>query len=237
MEPKDRLIFPLDVPDLLSALALVRQLKNDVGLFKIGLELFVAAGPALFAALAAETSAAFFLDLKFHDIPETVRRAVGNLPPRVRFATVHCEQGRALTPAAAEAASRGVGLLGVTVLTSLGPADLLAGGVDPTYADPPSRLVLRRAALAREAGCAGVVCAGTEARAVKDAFGPGFLVVCPGIRPSWAAVPGDDQRRIMTPAQAIAAGADYIVVGRPLRLASDPPAAARQVVAEIAAAL
>jgi len=236
MRPQDRLIFPLDVPRLSQALDLVRQLKDDVGLFKIGLELFVAEGPHLLGVLGRETAADFFLDLKFHDIPETVRRAVECLPPRVRFATVHCEPGCGLQAAAAAAATRGVALLGVTVLTSLDTAALLAAGIAPDLAASPRELVLRRAALAHSAGCAGVVCAGPEARAVKEAFGPDFLVVCPGIRPAWAKVPGDDQKRLMSPGEAVGAGADYLVVGRPIRQAPDPAAAARQIVAEIAAA-
>ncbi len=128
-------------------------------------------------------------------------------------------------------------MLGVTVLTSLDTDDLLAAGIDPKYADPPQKLVLLRAALAEAAGCSGVVCSAQEVRAVKERFGPDFLVVCPGIRPEWAAVPGDDQKRIMTPFKAIREGADYLVVGRPIRQAEDPVAAARMVVEEIAAAL
>jgi orotidine-5'-phosphate decarboxylase len=128
-----------------------------------------------------------------------------------------------------------VKVLGVTVLTHLGPDDLEAMGIAPEYARNPAKLVLLRAKLAKEAGCDGVVCAGTEAAAVKAAFGPDFLVVCPGIRPSWAEVPGDDQRRIATAYDAIKNGADYIVVGRPIRQAADPAAAARRVVQEIAA--
>jgi orotidine-5'-phosphate decarboxylase len=127
----------------------------------------------------------------------------------------------------------GAKVLGVTVLTHLGPDDLEALGIASRYARDPSQLVLLRARLAQAAGCDGVVCAGTEARAVKAACGPEFLVVCPAIRPAWAAVPGDDQQRVMTPYEAIKAGADYIVVGRPIRLAADPVDAARKVVAEI----
>ena len=121
----------------------------------------------------------------------------------------------------------------MTVLTHLKPDDLEAMGLAREYARDLTKLVLLRAGIARAAGCDGVVCAGTEAAAVKAAFGPDFLVVCPGIRPAWAAVPGDDQQRVMTPYEAIKAGADYIVVGRPIRLAPDPAAAADKVVAEI----
>lgn len=236
-EPKDRLIFPLDVADADQARRYIELLQDEVGMFKVGLELFVAAGPQLFQSLAAATGAGFFLDLKFHDIPATMRAALDNLFPGVHFTTIHCEQGAGLQDATAVAQAKSIRVLGVTVLTSLGTADLLAAGIDPQYAEPPVRLVLLRAALAKAAGCAGVVCAPTEAQAVKTQFGPDFLVVCPGIRPAWAAVPGDDQKRVLTPQQAIQAGADYVVVGRPIRQAADPVGAARRVVAEIAAAL
>ncbi len=122
----------------------------------------------------------------------------------------------------------------MTVLTSLSVADLLALGYDPEYARDPLQLVLRKARLAQEAGCHGVVCSGREVKAVKEACGQDFLVVCPGIRPEWAAVPEDDQERSVTPYAAINAGADYLVVGRPIRVAADPVAAAKKVVAEIA---
>ncbi len=236
MEPRDRLIFPLDVPDADQARRYIDLLQGEVGLFKVGLELFVATGPQILQSLSAAMGVGFFLDLKFHDIPATMQAALQNLFAGVKFTTIHCEQGKGLQGATAAARAQGIQVLGVTVLTSLNTADLLAGGIDPQYADPPVRLVLRRAALAQAAGCAGVVCAATEACAVKEQFGPDFLVVCPGIRPEWAAVPGDDQKRILTPYQALREGADYIVVGRPIRQAADPVAAARRVVAEIAAA-
>jgi orotidine-5'-phosphate decarboxylase len=230
--PKDRLIFALDVPDRDEAERYVRLLQAEVGLFKVGLELFVAEGPAFLHLLSERYGAAYFLDLKFHDIPATVRRAQARILPGARLATVHVDSGREIlkTP------DSRVKLLGVTLLTHLGRADLAAMGLAPEYQDP-ARLVLLRARLARQAGCDGVVCAGAEARLVKEACGPDFLVVCPGIRPAWAVVPGDDQSRITTPYEAIQAGADYIVVGRPIRQAADPVAAARRVVEEIAEGL
>ncbi len=236
-QPKDRLIFALDVPNRAEAERFIDLLKDEVGLFKVGLELFVAEGPAILKLLAERYAVDYFLDLKFHDIPVTVKRAQARLMASARLATVHVDSGRQSLKVAVEAPGTGVKLLGVTVLTHLTPEDLEAMGLAREYARNPVRLVLLRARLAREAGCDGVVCAGGEARAVKEAFGPDFLVVCPAIRPAWAAVPGDDQSRITTPYEAIRAGADYIVVGRPIRQASDPAAAARWVVAEIAEGL
>ena len=237
MKAKDRLIFALDVPSGEEARHFIRLLKNDVGLFKVGLELFVAEGPQFFATVAEEAGASFFLDLKFHDIPETVKGAQKNLFKGARFTTIHCEQGPRLLQATVTAISHGIKVLGVTVLTSLDAADLLAAGIDPKYADPPEKLVLLRAGLAEAAGCSGVVCSAQEVRAVKKQFGPYFLAVCPGIRPEWADIAHDDQKRITTPFRAVREGADYLVVGRPIRQATDPVAAARRIVEEIEAAL
>lgn len=233
MQPRARLIFPLDVPNKTEAAKFISLLKDEVGLFKVGLELFVAEGPAFLQYLTQTARVEYFLDLKFHDIPATVTGAQARIMQGARLATVHVDQGRKMLTQAVTSLKNRVKVLGVTVLTHLGPDDLEALGIASRYAKDPSQLVLLRARLAQAAGCDGVVCAGTEARAVKAACGPDFLVVCPGIRPAWAAVPGDDQKRVMTPYEAIKAGADYIVVGRPIRLAPDPVAAARQVVAEI----
>ena len=233
MQPRERLIFPLDVPDKTEAGRLITLLGGHVGLFKVGLELFVAEGPAFQEFLTATARVDYFLDLKFHDIPATVRGALSRIKAGARLATVHVDTGRENLQPSPEARENRVKLLGVTVLTHLKPDDLEAMGLAREYARDLTKLVLLRAGIARAAGCDGVVCAGTEAGAVKAAYGRDFLVVCPGIRPAWAAVPGDDQKRVMTPYEAIKAGADYIVVGRPIRLAADPVAAARKVVAEI----
>jgi orotidine-5'-phosphate decarboxylase len=235
--PKDRLIFPLDVPNRTAAEHYITLLKNEIGLFKVGLELFVAEGPAFLQFLADTARVDYFLDLKFHDIPATIKGAQARIMKGARLTTIHIDQGRKALRASVEALPDGVKVLGVTVLTHLTAADLEALGIAPEYARNPSKLVLLRARLAREAGCHGVVCAGTEARAVKQEFGPDFLVVCPAIRPAWAAVPGDDQRRVTTPYEAIKAGADYIVVGRPIRLADDPARAASRIVEEIESGL
>jgi orotidine-5'-phosphate decarboxylase len=232
MQPKDRLIFPLDVPSKTAAEKFIELLKGEVGLFKVGLELFMAEGPA-FLKFLADNRVDYFLDLKFHDIPATMMGAQARVMKGAKLATVHVDQGRKMRPTIM-ACKNGVKVLGVTVLTHLGPDDLEAMGIAPEYARNPTKLVLLRAKLAQDAGCDGVVCAGTEARAVKNACGQDFLVVCPAIRPLWSVVPGDDQTRITTPAAAIQAGADYIVVGRPIRMAEKPQEAARKIVAEIA---
>jgi orotidine-5'-phosphate decarboxylase len=237
LKPRDRLIFPLDVPDKAAAESYISLLRDEVGLFKVGLELFVAEGPAFLQFLADTARVDYFLDLKFHDIPATIKGAASRMLKGAKLATVHVDQGRKSLKASVEALKNRVKVLGVTVLTHLGPEDLLATGIAPEYARDPAKLVLLRAKLAQEAGCDGVVCAGAEAQAVKTACGPDFLVVCPAIRPAWAAVPGDDQSRVATPYEAIRAGADYIVVGRPIRLAAAPAEAARRVVAEIARGL
>jgi orotidine-5'-phosphate decarboxylase len=237
MQPQDRLIFPLDVPSHDEALRLVKMLQPYVGIFKIGLELFLAEGIKYFQTIAAEAGADFFLDLKLQDIPATIKRAQQNLFQGAEFTTVHCDQGPKSLQAMVAAIKNDVKVLGVTVLTSLGTEDLLRIGIDKKYADPPGELVKLRAQLAWEAGCHGVVCAGTEAQAIKEKFGQDFIVVCPGIRPEWVEVPEDDQRRVMTPYEAIKAGADYIVIGRPIRYALDPVEAAKKVVGEIEKAM
>ncbi len=233
LQPKERLIFPLDVPNKDEASKYISQLKNEVGLFKVGLELFMAEGPAFLQYMTDNARVDYFLDLKFHDIPATIRGAQARIMRGAKMATIHVDQGRKTLQASVQGLRNGVKILGVTVLTHLGPDDLEAMGIAKEYSQSPTKLVLLRAKLAKEAGCHGVVCAGTEAMAVKDKFGKDFLVVCPAIRPAWAMVPGDDQKRITTPYEAIKAGADYIVVGRPIRLSDDPATAARKVVEEI----
>jgi orotidine-5'-phosphate decarboxylase len=237
MTAKARLIFPLDVPDVGEAARLVALLGDHVGVFKIGLELFVAAGPSVVERIGGLTSAGIFLDLKLHDIPETVRRAVRALPrpDRVTFLTVHCDPG--LLAAVMEEVSPPTRVLAVTVLTSLDSTQLFALGIGPELAAEPVKLVLRRAALAVEAGCHGVVCSGREVGAVKRQFGDKLLTVVPGIRPDWSGVGQDDQRRVTTPYEAVRDGADYIVVGRPIRDAADPRKAAARIVGGIERAL
>lgn len=233
---RDRLIVALDVTSQQDAVSLVERIGPRVGLFKVGLELFVSEGPAILEAIRAVSSAGIFLDLKFHDIPATVRAARKAAERfEVRFLTVHCESNDRLTEAT-PSADHAPQLLGVTVLTSTDAAALRAAGwYDPGMSIED--LAVRRAALACDAGCAGVVCSGREVCAIRAKFPRPFVVVTPGIRPAWAAVPGDDQRRTTTPGQAIAAGADFIVVGRPIRDAKDPAEATERVIQEIAQAM
>jgi orotidine-5'-phosphate decarboxylase len=233
MNAKDRLIFPLDVPDADLACQYVRSLSKQVGVFKVGLELFVSQGPSIVDAIADLTVAEIFLDLKFHDIPATVQRTIHSASclQKASFITVHCDP--VLLEAVMNEVAEHIKILAVTVLTSLDSKALLSLGIREELAAEPIQLVLQRAAIAKEAGCAGIVCSGREATAVKEQVGENLIVVTPGIRPDWGDVKKDDQARVVTPYLAVKNGADYIVVGRPIRTAADPAAAAARVVEEI----
>jgi orotidine-5'-phosphate decarboxylase len=231
---KDVIVFPLDVPSPGEARSLVKLLADDVGMFKVGLELFIRSGPELVRWIRQAGSAKVFLDLKLHDIPTTVKRAMAQVAGLgVYFATVHCGESRAMLDAAVEGADRRVNVLGVTVLTSISNADLAEAGYRDRYSVDLQQLVMKKAAMARDAGCAGVVCSGMEVQAIKADFGDGFQAVTPGIRPVAGGVAADDQSRIVTPSMAIRRGADYLVIGRPIRDAADPRAAARAIAAEV----
>jgi len=235
---KDYLIFPLDVPSGGTARQLVSQLHQHVGMFKIGLELFVHTGPDLVNWIVEHTGAGVFLDLKLHDIPITVERAmrgIANLS--VNLATVHCGESLAMLKAAVDGSAGKVNVLGVTVLTSVAASDLRSAGYADSMVDDLSRLVLHKAAMAKAAGCAGVVCSGQEVELIKEKMGENFLAVTPGIRPAWAANRKDDQKRVVTPAMAVAKGSDYVVIGRPIRDARDAVAAAARIAEEIDAVL
>lgn len=233
---RDRLIFALDVPDPEPAHELIETLGGHVGLFKVGLELFVRCGPDIVAHIQNRAGAGVFLDLKLHDIPATVERTMARIADLgVRFATVHCGESRAMLAAAVRGAGGRVGILAVTVLTSVSAEDLRSAGIGNGGAMAVSDLVAQRAAMAKAAGCRGVICSGLEAATLKADLGRDFLAVTPGIRPAEGVSRGD-QRRVATPAAAIKAGADYLVVGRPIRDAKDPVAAADAIVAEIASA-
>jgi orotidine-5'-phosphate decarboxylase len=215
----ERLIVALDVPAPAEARALVERLGDAARFYKIGLELFMAGGYFELVDWLAARGNKVFVDLKFFDVPETVRRAVANLRGRgVSFATVHGNQ--AMMEAAAKEKGE-VKILAVTVLTSLDRGDL----DDLGFSCDLERLVLSRARRAIEAGCDGVISSGLEAARLKAEFKDRLLVVTPGIRPVENR-PADDQKRTVDVAQAFAAGADYIVVGRPIRQAAEPRAAA-----------
>ncbi len=237
-EPKDYIIFPLDLPTSREALSYVETLTNHVGLFKVGLELFISEGPDILKAIRDRTDVGIFLDLKLHDIPATVKRAfMAASVHRPEFVTIHCDEGDEILKGVAAENPGGTKILAITVLTSLNQEKLRRLGYAREYADDISALVLLKARMAKEAGCHGVVCSGLEVAMVRQEIGPHMIAVTPGIRPAWTVVDKDDQKRIVTPADAIRNGSDYVVIGRPIRDAKDPKEAAKKVAEEIASAL
>jgi orotidine-5'-phosphate decarboxylase len=227
--PRDRLIVALDVPSVAAAAALVERLGDAVSFYKIGYQLAFAGGMA-FADTLIRADKRVFLDLKLHDIGNTVAKGVESVARLgATFLTVHAYP-QTMKAAAAARGNAGLRILAVTVLTSYDDADLAAAG----YGAGVSELVARRAVQARDLGIDGLVCAAEEAAHLRPVIGPDMVLVTPGIRPAGA--DAGDQKRVMTPARAIAAGADYLVVGRPIVETGDPKAAADAIVAEIAAA-
>ena len=232
MTPQDRLIFALDVPAQKEAERYVKMLEGVVGCFKVGLELFIREGPDVIKMIQDHSSANIFLDLKLHDIPATVRGALRSVEKLgVRYITLHSTEGEVILETAEEVKDSGLEVLAVTVLTSTRTSSLASLGIREDI--NAAALVLDRATRAQNSGCAGVVCSGEEAKLVKSKCGGDFKIVVPGIRPEWARVSGDDQKRITTPSQAIEDGADMIVVGRPIRDANDPREAAQKIIEEI----
>jgi orotidine-5'-phosphate decarboxylase len=198
--------------------------------------LFITSGSGIFKVISEHSDCGVFLDLKFHDIPETVQAATRAAAAyKARFVTVHASEGKTLLKAAVNTIHNDTKVLAVTVLTSFRQEDMQDAGMGNDL--DIRELVLRRAKWAREAGCAGVVCSGSEVRQVKERVGRELIAVVPGVRPEWATVSNDDQIRVTTPRQAILDGADYIVVGRPIRRAKDPVQAADLIVEEIQTAL
>jgi orotidine-5'-phosphate decarboxylase len=235
---KDYIIFPLDVPTVEKAKAYVELLWESVGMFKVGLELFIRSGTDLIDFIHGTAATHVFLDLKLHDIPATVSRAMAQIADLgVKFATVHCGESRRMLEAAVAGAKGRVGVLGVTVLTSVSGDDIKAAGYQKPFYEDPARLVVERAAMARTTGCAGIVCSGREVRMIKKTFGRDFIAVTPGIRPLWEDMESNDQKRVATPAEAIENGSDYLVIGRPIRDAENPKEAARRIAEEIDSAL
>ncbi len=238
MEPHERIIFALDVPSFRKAEIFAETLVGKVGMFKIGLELFIATGPAIFDVVAPTP---VMLDLKLHDIPETVERAILRAGEHgVKFVTIHTQQRETLVRAKAAAEKNEIQLLAVTVLTSMIETDLkdllLPDGTYSSYSDSlncfdPKRRALALAKFASSCGINGFVCSPQEVQTLRGALRTATFVV-PGIRPVGSEE--GDQKRTGTPAQAVKDGADYLVVGRPIRDAENPVAAAQAIAAEIA---
>ena len=233
-ETRERLIIALDVPTAAAARQIVAAVGETASFYKVGKQLFTAEGPSVVRDLVA-SGRKVFLDLKYHDIPNTVAEAVRAASRLgVSLLNVHASGGSKMLRAAAEAAAQSETkpkVLAVTVLTSLSDADLQEIGVAGRAMDQ----VLRLAQLARANGCLGVVASAHEAKEIRREIGEGFLIVTPGVRPAGADL--NDQARHVTPAEAIAAGATHIVVGRPIIAAADPAKAARRVVEEMETAV
>ena len=239
--PRSSLIVAIDFDSLASAVKFAKQVADLVGMFKIGSQLFTSAGPEAVREIS-QLGTGVFLDLKYHDIPNTVAGAVlaAAAMPGLQLLNVHAFGGTAMLRAAAQAVSAGVPmgedrprLLAVTVLTSMDQKAIREVGIG----GPPRARAVKLAKLAQEAGVDGVVASVLEAKAIRKACGREFLIVTPGVRPKDAAgANNDDQARTATPREAIKAGADFIVVGRPITAAADPRAAAQAIVDEIAAA-
>ncbi|RJQ11610.1 MAG: orotidine-5'-phosphate decarboxylase [Bacillota bacterium] len=225
-------IVALDYPEKSPALKLAARLAGRVAYLKVGLELYTAEGPSVIGELA-QAGHRVFADLKLHDIPNTVSRAAKAVRRAgASMLTVHASGGTGMMRAAWDGAGPEVSVLGVTVLTSLGQADLAGTGVAGHVIDQ----VLRLAALASEAGLSGVVASPREAARLRAVHKPPFLVVTPGVRPAWDPAPGD-QARVSSPRQAILSGADFVVVGRPVTGAADPVEAVERIGEETLAAL
>lgn len=226
-DPRDRLIVALDFPEPSQALDLVCDLARDVATFKIGLQLFTAGGPEIVRAVIA-TGAKVFLDLKLHDIPTTVAKAVrAAVELGAGMLTLHLCGGRGMLEAAVAECAPDLLLLGVTVLTSSDETTLRETGVESDVAGQ----VLRLAQLAAEAGIGGLIASPHEVRMLRERLAGKTIIITPGVRPSWAAA--NDQKRFTTPREAVQNGADYLVIGRPITAAPDPREAAQRIIAEL----
>lgn len=238
MRPTDRVFVALDMPEIDGAKAMAAQVSGLVGGVKLGLEFFMAQGPAGIRDVIAAGDLPLFLDLKLHDIPNTVAGAVRSVAPLApKFLTIHAGGGPAMIRAAADAArdeAERLGLprmriLAVTVLTSLSDEDLTAVG----QAVPAADQVRRLARVAHANGADGIVCSPAEVALLRRDLPADFTLMVPGIRPTWAAA--NDQKRVMGPRDAVAAGADHLVIGRPITADADPAAAARRIAEELGA--
>ncbi|MCE2931902.1 MAG: orotidine-5'-phosphate decarboxylase [Hyphomicrobiales bacterium] len=228
MDLRDRVIVALDVPDVAVAQAVVERLGDRATFYKVGYELAFAGGLA-FAQDLAKSGRKVFLDLKLHDIPNTIEKGVGQIARMgMTFLTVHAYP-QTLAAAAKGATGSNLGILGVSVMTSMDDGDLARAGYGMGVQD----LIARRAKQIREAGCAGIVCSATDMATVRAAVGQGLKIVTPGIRPAGAAL--GDQKRVMTPGEAIRAGIDHMVIGRPITGVADPAQAMQAILDEIQA--
>ena len=229
--PQDKIIIALDVPDTDGALRLIDSIADHgepPALCKIGLELFTAEGPSVVKAVKAR-GCEVFLDLKFHDIPNTVAHAIRSAAGLgVAMTTIHAVGGSVMMEAAAKAAEKmELLILAVTVLTSMDSDQLSSTGINVE----PKEQVLRLVRLAAKAGIGGIVCSPLEISAIRESFDEKLRIVTPGVRPIWAAA--GDQKRVMTPAEAVAAGSDWLVIGRPITASENPKEAYAKVVAEL----
>jgi orotidine-5'-phosphate decarboxylase len=228
MDLRDRVIVALDVPDVAVAQAVVERLGDRATFYKVGYELAFAGGLA-FAQDLAKSGRKVFLDLKLHDIPNTIEKGVGQIARMgMTFLTVHAYP-QTLAAAAKGATGSNLGILGVSVMTSMDDGDLARAGYGMGVQD----LIARRAKQIREAGCAGIVCSATDMATVRAAVGQSLKIVTPGIRPAGAAL--GDQKRVMTPGEAIRAGIDHMVIGRPITGVADPAQAMQAILDEIQA--
>ena len=230
IQAKDRLVFALDVPTAQAAESMLDRVRESVGVIKVGLELFASEGPAV-VRMVRQYGKPVFLDLKVLDIAETVQRTTARVADMgVAFLTVHAERKALSAAVKGREANPAMKILAVTVLTNVERADLREWGYDGTI----EQAVVARARVAAEVGCDGVIASGKEPTAIRSAVDSPLLIVTPGVRPAGKDV--DEHARATTPRQAIHAGADYVVVGRPIRDAPDPCAAARAIVDEMQAA-
>lgn len=225
--PRERLIIALDVPSSEEALDIVRELESEITTFKIGLQLYTAGGPQVVRAVSAR-GAKVFLDLKLHDIPNTVASAVAAAAELgVAMLTLHLSGGRRMLEAAAAKAPNDMLLLGVTVLTSSDDATLRETGVESTVEEQ----ALRLAAIAVASGIRGLIASPHEVATLRRCVGRETKIITPGVRPAWAEA--DDQKRFTTPAEALRSGADYLVIGRPVTAQRDRRAAVQRIISEI----
>lgn len=227
IQAKDRLVFALDVPTAKAAEAILDHVQESVGVIKIGLELFASEGPAV-VRMVRQYGKPVFLDLKILDIAETVQRTTARVADMgVSFLTVHAGRKALAAAVKGRAGNQEMNILAVTVLTNLDQADLRECGFDGTV----EQAVVARAGMAAEVGCDGVIASGKEPAAIRSAIDSPLVIVTPGVRPAGRGM--DEHARAATPRQAIHAGADYLVVGRPIRDAPDPCAAAQAIVDEM----